>query len=38
LESQGLDFKLLDGYVYPIEITPEGKNRMPVVDYVRGVK
>ena len=38
LESQGLDFKLLDGYVYPIEITPEGKNRMPVEDYVRGIK
>ena len=38
LETQGLDFKLLDGYIYPIEITPEGKNRMPVVDYVRGIR
>lgn len=38
LETQGLDFKLLDGYVYPTEITPEGKNKMRVVDYVRGIK
>ena len=38
LETQGLDFKLLDGYIYPIEITPEGKNRMPVADYVRGIR
>ena len=38
LETYGLDFKLLDGFIYPIEITPEGKNRMPVADYVRGIK
>jgi len=38
LETHGLDFKLLDGYIYPIEITPEGKNRMSVADYVRGIK
>ena len=38
LETHGLDFKLLDGYIYPIEITPEGKNRMPVLDYLRGIR
>ena len=38
LESCGLNFKLLDDYIYPIEITPEGKNRMPVEDYIRGIK
>tara|TARA_B100001250_G_scaffold153154_1_gene131532 strand:+ start:521 stop:1336 length:816 start_codon:yes stop_codon:yes gene_type:complete len=38
LETHGLEFKLLDGYIYPIEITPEGKNRMCVVDYVRGIR
>jgi len=38
LATHGLDFKLLDDYIYPIEITPEGKNRMAVVDYIRGIK
>ena len=38
LKSHGLDFKILDDYIYPIEITPEGKNRMPVVDYLRGIR
>ncbi len=34
----GLEIKLKDGYVYPLEITPEGKKRMQVVDYIRGIK
>ena len=38
MESHGLEFKLKDGYIYPFEITPEGKNRMTVDDYVRGLK
>ena len=38
LETHGLEFKLLDGYIYPTELTPEGKNRMLVVDYVRGIR
>ena len=38
MESHGLDFKLSNGYVYPTEITPEGKSKMGVVDYVRGIK
>ena len=38
LETHGLDFKVLDGNIYPIEITPEGKNRMLVVDYLRGIR
>ncbi len=38
METHGLEFKLKDGYIYPLEITPEGKNRMTVDDYVRGLK
>ena len=34
----GLEIKLNDGYIYPLEITPEGKNRMKVEDYIRGLK
>ncbi len=34
----GLKIKLSDGYIFPSEITPEGKNRMEVEDYIRGVK
>ena len=34
----GLEIKLNDGYIFPSEITPEGKNRMEVEDYIRGIK
>ena len=34
----GLEIKLNSGYIFPSEITPEGRNRMKVVDYIRGVK
>ena len=34
----GLEIKLNDGYIFPSEITPEGRNRMKVEDYIRGVK
>ena len=34
----GLEIKLNDGYIFPSEITPEGRNRMEVEDYIRGIK
>ncbi len=34
----GLKFKLNNGLIYPKEITPEGKKRMLVEDYLRGIK
>ena len=34
----GLEIKLEDGYIFPSEITPEGRNRMEVKDYIRGIK
>ena len=34
----GLEIKLNDGYIFPSEITPEGRNRMEVEDYLRGVR
>ena len=34
----GLEIKLEDGYIFPSEITPEGRNRMKVEDYIRGIK
>ena len=34
----GLEIKLNDGYIFPSEITPEGRNRMKVEDYIRGIK
>ena len=37
-ENYGLEFKLNDGVIYPKEITPEGKSRMLVEDYLRGLR
>ncbi len=37
-ENFGLEFKLNDGVIYPKEITPEGKSRMLVEDYIRGLR
>ena len=37
-ESRESGFKVEDGYIFPLEITPEGKNRMLMEDYVRGLK
>ena len=37
-ENLGLEIKLTDGFIFPLEITPEGKNRMKVQDYVRGLR
>ena len=34
----GLEIKLNNGYIFPSEITPEGRNRMKVEDYIRGIK
>ena len=34
----GLEIKLKDGYLFPLEITPEGRKRMTVEDYIRGIK
>ncbi len=34
----GLEIKLNDGYIFPSEITPQGRNRMKVEDYIRGIK
>ena len=30
--------KLLDGFLYPLQVTPEGKSVMPFKDYMRGLK
>ena len=37
-KNLGLEFKLNDGVIYPKEITPEGKSRMLVEDYLRGIR
>ena len=37
-KNSGLEFKLNDGVIYPKEITPEGKSRMLVEDYLRGLR
>ena len=37
-ENLGLEIKLTDGFIFPLEITPEGKNRMKVQDFIRGLK
>ena len=37
-ENLGLEIKLIDGFIFPLEITPEGRNRMKVQDYIRGLK
>jgi len=34
----GLEIKLNDGYIFPSEITHQGRNRMKVEDYIRGIK
>ena len=37
-KSFGLEFKVNDGVIYPKEITPEGRSRMLVEDYLRGLR
>lgn len=36
--DRSMRFACTDGYIYPIDVQPEGKKRMKIVDFVNGLK